>query len=55
MGGTPMVRLGSRRMPKFVAILEDNADHLREMRACLAELLPQYDAIYFDDAFVMVG
>jgi hypothetical protein len=41
-------------MPKFVAVLEDDADRLREMRACLADLLPQYQAIYFDNAFKMV-
>lgn len=54
MGGTPMVRFGSTRMPTFVAILEDNAERLCEMRACLADLLPQYEAVYFDDAFAMV-
>jgi hypothetical protein len=41
-------------MPNFVAILEDNAERLHEMRACLADLLPQYEAAFFDGAFAMV-
>ena len=42
-------------MARFVVILEDNHERLAEMRACLAELLPQYEHVYFDDAFMMIA
>ena len=42
-------------MQSFVAILEDNSDRLKEMRACLSELLPSYEHVYFDNASSMVA
>lgn len=41
-------------MPNAVAILEDNAERLEEMRACLAKVLPGLEQVYFDNAFLMI-
>lgn len=37
-----------------MAILEDNTDRLLEMKACLDELLPEYEHCFFDNAEEMV-
>lgn len=42
-------------MARFVAILEDCPGRLAEMRPCLAELLPQYEHVYFDNAAEMIA
>ncbi len=40
---------------KSVVILEDDSLRLAEMRKCLAELLPRFQHLYFDDAFKMIA
>ena len=42
-------------MPEYVAILEDNAGRIAEMRECLAELLPRYQHVFFENAYDMVA
>jgi hypothetical protein len=42
-------------LPNYVAVLEDNAGRLAEMRACLAEVLPQHEAVFFDNADEMIA
>ena len=42
-------------MSKFVAILEDDAERLAQMRICLGQLLPQYECVCFDDSSKMIG
>jgi hypothetical protein len=41
-------------MPEYVAILEDDAGRITEMRECLAELVPRYEHIFFDNAGEMI-
>jgi hypothetical protein len=40
---------------KLVAILEDNAERIFEMRKCISGLLPDAKQIYFDDAAAMMN
>jgi hypothetical protein len=42
-------------MTAFVAILEDCPERVAEMRACLAELLPNHSPAFFDDAGEMLA
>jgi len=42
-------------MSLFVAILEDCPERVTEMRACLAELLPSHQPVFFEDAGEMVA
>ena len=42
-------------VPGHVAILEDDAGRLAEMRACLPTLLPYHPAMYFDNAAEMIA
>jgi hypothetical protein len=42
-------------VPEHVAILEDDAGRITEMRACLATLLPRYEHVFFDNANDMVA
>jgi len=42
-------------MHGHIAVLEDNAGRLAEFRACLLALLPQYGAVYFDNAGEMIA
>ena len=43
------------RMPALIVILEDNADRIAEMKACLADVLPRVTAIFFDSAQEMIS
>src|SRR6185437_154259 len=38
-----------------IAILEDNADRMDEMRACLAEVLPGVPVVFFENAMEMIS
>jgi hypothetical protein len=38
-----------------VAILEDNADRIDEMQACLSEALPDVLSVFFENAFEMIA
>jgi hypothetical protein len=38
----------------MIAILEDNADRIAEMRACLSERIPAMEVIFFEDAGKMI-
>jgi hypothetical protein len=38
-----------------VVILEDNAERLGKIRACLTDLLPDAEQIYFDSASMMIS
>ena len=42
-------------MANHVAILENDVDRLLEMKACLDELLPQFEHCFFDNAQEMVA
>ena len=42
-------------MAGIVAILEDSAGRIAEMRACLTEALPGCGSIFFDNAFEMMA
>jgi len=39
---------------RLVAILEDDADRVAAMRACLSAVLPGVDAVFFEDAREMI-
>ena len=43
------------RVVRYVAILEDTEGRIAEMRARLAELLPAYEPVFFDNAAEMVA
>ena len=40
-------------MANVVAILEDNADRIAAMRACLSQILPAVEVIFFEEAQTM--
>ena len=42
-------------VPKFLAILEDNADRQTVMRACIADRFYTFDARFFDDPREMIA
>jgi hypothetical protein len=42
-------------VPEYVAILEDDAGRITEMRECLAALLPGYQHVFFGNANDMVA
>lgn len=42
-------------MAGYVAVLEDDAGRVAEMRECLREVLPRYEPVFFDDAGAMIG
>jgi hypothetical protein len=50
MANHSTVRATIRLVSALVAILEDNADRVREMKTCLGELLPMAMAVFFDNA-----
>jgi hypothetical protein len=37
-------------MANVIAILEDNADRISRMRACLSNSLPEFEQVYFESA-----
>ena len=42
-------------MAGYVAVLEDDHARIAEMRACLAEVLPGFEPVFFDDAGRMIA
>jgi hypothetical protein len=42
-------------VPEYVAILEDNAERIAEMRACLSEALPACQSVFFDRSKDMIA
>ncbi len=42
-------------MPDTIAILEDNGDRIAAMAACLADVMPGVEIVFFEDAALMIA